>query len=652
MFRSPEYITCLLLLPLIAILYRFAQRRRVLRLSKFNRRDQSAAPSYLLLTSALLLFALGLSRPYSGKEEFPIGKPRAGAMLVVDISQSMLVQDVSPNRLRLTKRKLQDLVNAVKEDVPGLRIGITLFAGASYVYCPPTEDYTLLEVFIRSIQPALISNPGSALEAALLQASRSLSQSKFSSKSVVLYSDGEDYYMNIDKAIKALNAESVPILAVGVGTEAGAPVPLPRSRTQFYKDQRGNTVMSKLSSDSLSSLAKETGGIYTPVSIGDQDTTIVSNFLKEHHKKQLTIEVPGEDAEKTHLTIYHELGSWAALALLVVFFLTTYSRDRYASLWLLLLLVYYPRSILAEDDPPTIPSSVEAYARGDYDVAKEGFLKAYQSDKKQFQDVMRLAATEYRLGQYQEAAKHYEEAQSLARNGRELYQSLYDHGNALLKNQQFDPAIAQYKKALEVKARDPKAAFNMELAEKLKKQKPPQQEQQEQQEQEKDQKNKDNDQERQDQQQQRQSDSQEKQDQEQNQQDSQEQDQQQNDQGEQSDQNKENDSQQNDSKQEQQSDQQQANERDQNHQEGQDDKNKDPSSGDEQKDEQEKQESSHEDQEDQNQGGQGNADGEQGGDKKEIDSTPARAWLDSLPDSPLIIRSHRGKGSSNGGQLW
>lgn len=650
-FRAPVFLFLLLLLPLVGAVYLRSNRARKKRLSALGVSTPPARSRFRFFAIlVLLLLVVGIARPFNGKESFPVARPRAGMMLAVDISQSMMVTDVAPDRLSFTKRKILDLIDVVKQRVPGLRVGITLFAGAAYVYCPPTEDYTLLEVFVRSIDPRLISSPGSALQEALLLAGRSLEAGKFTSRSIVLMSDGEDHYINIEKALTLLKDSAVPLLSLGIGTPEGGPVPIPGAGSRYYKDGRGNTVISRLSEDSLSALASDSGGLFVKATLNDGDLLQISKFLEVHHQSTLYSKDGGE---KTEITIYHELGSWFAFAALSLLLIATYRRDERAALWSLVLLlrIAVPEKILAQEQPvPDVREAFEAYLQGNYELARAGFKAELSENSSSFKNTMRLAAAEYRLGNFDEAASLYARAESLSKSGRELFEASYNKGNALLGKKAFDEAIKSYERALTIKPGDTAADFNLDLAKKLKELKPPKSEQ----EQSKDQNEKSED-ENKESENQKQQDQKDKSDQEQKDKD---QDSEPSEDKNNSDKQKENQKQQRDDKKDQQgspdsdSEDKSSNQKPED-QDQQDDKES-GKDGEEKEPEMDNQKPQEEPEKEDESEANGNGEGEQNENQElsEQDADHARAWLNSLPDDPLIIRQFRGRGSQKGGQLW
>ena len=188
-------------------------------------------------------------------------------MVAIDVSQSMLAEDIKPSRLERAKRKVYDLCRMLEGD----RIGLIAFAGTSFVQCPLTLDYGAFKIFLDYLEPDLIPVPGTAIGQAIRAAINSFSRRERTSKALIIITDGEDHEGNPLEAAQEAKKEGIRIFTIGVGQEGGAPIPMKDGSGGFKKDERGELVLSRLDEAALQKIALETGGSYVRSVTGDLD---------------------------------------------------------------------------------------------------------------------------------------------------------------------------------------------------------------------------------------------------------------------------------------------------------------------------------------------------------------------------------------------
>lgn len=212
---------------------------------------------FFLLALALLIVSLASPRYGVALEK---GKRKGrDIFFVVDVSKSMNAGDLKPSRLAVTKQMVYDLLLQLKND----RVGIIVFAGDAFIQCPLTTDYEAVAMFMDGIDTDMTSAAGTDLGRALGLASQSFQENSGGYRTVVVFSDGEDFGGNVDSAIRKLKENGVLVFTVGVGSIAGAPVPEigPDGEVGGYKqDANGETIISRLNVKALGEIAKKTGG--------------------------------------------------------------------------------------------------------------------------------------------------------------------------------------------------------------------------------------------------------------------------------------------------------------------------------------------------------------------------------------------------------
>ena len=242
----------------------------------------------IFVVLAILFLTLALTRPRWGYEWENLHQRGVDVIVALDVSSSMLAEDIKPNRLERAKRKISDLLDMMEGD----RIGLVAFAGTSFVQCPLTLDYGAARLFLSAIDTQLIPVQGTALGNAIKTSVKAFRSQEKKSKALILITDGEDQMGKALSAAKSASAQGVKIYTIGIGGEIGAPLPNPSGAGGFRKNQQGEVILSKLDETTLQQIALETGGSYVRSVTGDIDlNTIYKDQIKKHiEKKELKSE--------------------------------------------------------------------------------------------------------------------------------------------------------------------------------------------------------------------------------------------------------------------------------------------------------------------------------------------------------------------------
>ena len=264
----------------------------------------------------LLLFAVALTQPQCGTRVQRIKRRGVDVVVALDASKSMLARDVKPSRLERAKLELSTLLDTLKGD----RVGIVVFAGDAFTQCPLTSDYAAAKLFLKAVDPDQMQQGGTNVGGALLLARDVLSGVDRGAKQqvVVLLSDGEDLSGETDAAIEALKQANIEVLVVGIGSEAGEPIPLTNAAGQvvdYQKDSDGKTVVTRLDRAVLENLAQQTGGefFYRPQGVAIPE---VAERIDKMQKSELESQLAVEYDERYELFGWAGLILWTAGALL------------------------------------------------------------------------------------------------------------------------------------------------------------------------------------------------------------------------------------------------------------------------------------------------------------------------------------------------
>lgn len=245
--------------------------------------DKQRTKSVCMILTVFFL-TLALTQPRWGFQWEDLRQQGVDIIIALDVSHSMLVEDIKPNRLERAKRKIRDLIGMLEGD----RVGLVAFAGTSYLQSPLTLDYAAAEMFLDIIDTDLIPIPGTALGHAIKTSIKAFPTEENSSKAIILITDGEDHGGTAMKATKLAGEQGIKIFVIGIGRELGAPIPLLAPGGGFKKDKSGEVILSKLDETTLQNIALETGGIYVRSVTGDLDLNTIyrENISRKIEKKE------------------------------------------------------------------------------------------------------------------------------------------------------------------------------------------------------------------------------------------------------------------------------------------------------------------------------------------------------------------------------
>lgn len=212
----------------------------------------------IFLLLALFFFCLSLLNPQTGGKEETVEHKGSDIIIALDISQSMLVSDVAPNRLEQAKRLALSLLKAL----PSERIGLVFFAGSGFVQMPLSADHQAAAIFISNAHPDMVSNQGTAIGDAIELSSSLFAREDARSKAIIIISDGEDHDSRTADLARTAGKSGILICTVGIGTEAGAEVPFSQQGLQIYSDENQEPVISKFDPKSLREIAKAGRGAF------------------------------------------------------------------------------------------------------------------------------------------------------------------------------------------------------------------------------------------------------------------------------------------------------------------------------------------------------------------------------------------------------
>ena len=303
-FEEPSFLYLLFLVPLLFVGYLYSNFLKRKRLREFGDPELMAQlmpdvsryrpdVKFLLLLAAVALFSLLLARPQFGAKMETVKRQGIEAMIALDISNSMMAQDIQPSRLERAKRLVSRLVDGMEND----KIGMVVFAGDAFTQLPITSDYISAKMFLSSIHPSLISKQGTAIGAAINLAARSFTPQEGVGRSIILITDGENHEGDAMEAAKAAAAKGIQVNVLGIGLPEGGPIPI-EGTNDFRRDREGNVVITQLNEAMCQEIAKAGNGIYVRVDNSNSAQRAIEQEVNKLAKSDIETKVYSEYNEQ------------------------------------------------------------------------------------------------------------------------------------------------------------------------------------------------------------------------------------------------------------------------------------------------------------------------------------------------------------------
>lgn len=296
-FANPEYLYLLLLLPVIALLFFYSIYRRNKDIRSYGDPQllKALIPSYASLRNhltfwlsltAVMLMVFVLARPQFGAKKETVTTRGVEVVVALDISNSMLADDITPNRLEKAKRLISRIINKSSEN----KVALIVFAGDAFVQLPITNDFISAKMFLESITPRLIERQGTDIASAINLATKSFTPNEKVGKAIVIITDGENHEGGAEEAARLAAEKGMNVFVLGIGTEKGGRIPL-SGKNDFLRDSDGYVVVTKLNEEMARSIAEAGKGVYITVDNTNNAQTIIDNELDKLAKDDIKTEM-------------------------------------------------------------------------------------------------------------------------------------------------------------------------------------------------------------------------------------------------------------------------------------------------------------------------------------------------------------------------
>ena len=472
-FASPQYLYLLLVLLALAAIHYYIIYKKKQQVKRFGDPELTKQlflgvsrwrpeVKFWLTMAALASFIVALARPQFGTRLDTRERMGIEAIIALDVSNSMLAEDVKPNRLEKAKMMVSNMVDGMKDD----KIGLIVFAGEAFVQLPITSDYVSAKMFLETISPSMISVQGTDVAEAINLSMRSFTQQEDVSRAIFIITDGEDNEARGVEAAKQAASKGVRVYVLGIGNPGGAPIPIPGTG-QYIIDEEGNTVVSKLSEEMCREIATAGNGSYIYVDNSSSAQKKLSEQVDRLAKAKMESQIYSEYDEQFQGFILIGI----LLLLIDVFILereskltwlsNLFRRGRSVSTVCLLL---FSLAAFSQTDRDFIRRGNRLMRDSIYDKAQVQYQKAIEKDNTNPISHFNLGNALLYQNKAEDAMKEYETAARLEKDKTRLAKIYHNMGVVLQAAKQFDKAVACYRNSLRNDPTNDETRYNYALS--------------------------------------------------------------------------------------------------------------------------------------------------------------------------------------------
>jgi Ca-activated chloride channel family protein len=477
-FANPDYLYLLLVLPLLIVFYIYAIARKKKALKKYGNPELLAGLmpevsykrqhwKFRLLFGTIAVMVFVIAGPQFGSKLETVKRRGVEIMVCLDISNSMLAEDMSPNRLEKAKQMLSRMTDGFVND----KVGLIVFAGDAFTQLPITSDYISAKMFLSSINPSMVSSQGTAIGEAINLAVRSFTPSEASDKTIILITDGENHEDDAIGATKKAVERGIHINIVGMGQPNGSPIPIGNNNS-FMKDKEGNVVITKLNEQMCQEIAAAGNGIYVRADNTNSALRTLQAEIAKMTKSEVDSKVYSEYDEQFQ-TI-----AWIALFLMLAEFLILDRKNRIfrkVKLFSIVLFICSGTVFAQKAERKNVRDGNKLYQNEKFTESEIAYRKSLDVNPNSTEGMFNLGNALYKQEKYPEATEQYQmlagQSQKLLNdnpaNASHLSQVFHNMGNISMKNKEYAKSVEAYKQSLRLNPKDDETRYNLALAQKL-----------------------------------------------------------------------------------------------------------------------------------------------------------------------------------------
>lgn len=446
---------------------------------------------FILLLLGFSSLILALCNLQTGSKTEEVKREGADIIVCLDVSNSMMAQDLSPNRLERAKYALEKMIDKLQGD----RLGIIVFAGEAYVQLPITTDYSAAKLFLGSINTEMVPTQGTNIGAAIRKALEGFSKDEEKNKTIVVITDGENHEPEAVEATEEAAKAGIIINTIGVGSENGVPIPIMQGGqvAGYRKDKDGNTVVTKLNKEVLQEIAGKTDGIFVQATNADIGLNAILDKLAQMDKKMIDTKM---------FTDYEDQFQWflglALLFLILEFFISERVSNWFRNFFnkvtadkkstaALALLTLSTIDAVAQNDKQLIYEGNSNYHSARNIQAINNYREALKAkpdnrkanfnlgdaiykeamgvkNSKNQNPIMGMKPDSLANIMFDEAAGQFDLISQTVSDKDTLHRALHNLGNCRLQQKNYQAAVDAYKKSLKLNSKDEETRYNLAYA--------------------------------------------------------------------------------------------------------------------------------------------------------------------------------------------
>lgn len=476
-FAHPDFLYLLFILPVLVAFYVYAIVLKKKALKKYGNPELLAelmpevSPKrqhlkFWLLFGAITVVIFIIAGPQFGSKLETVKRQGVEIMVCLDVSNSMMAEDVTPNRLEKAKQMLSKLTDGFKDD----KMGLIVFAGDAFTQLPITSDYISAKMFLSSINPSMVSTQGTAIGSAINLAMRSFTPSETSDKTIILITDGENHEDDAVKAAAAAAEKGIHVNIVGMGDPKGSPIPI-AGANNYMKDKEGNVVITKLNEQMAQEIAAAGKGMYVRADNTNSALKALQKEIEKMNKSELDSKVYSEYNEQFPAL------AWIALILLITDFLTLDRKNRVfrkVKLFSLILLVCSGSVFAQKAERKNVREGNKLYSSEKFTESEIAYRKSLEVNPRSIEGTYNLGNALYKQKKFPEAAEQYQlltgQAEKMleTEEGKARLANIFHNlGDISMQNKEYAKSVEAFKQSLRLNPADDETRYNLALAQKL-----------------------------------------------------------------------------------------------------------------------------------------------------------------------------------------
>jgi len=481
MFRlqHTEYLIVLAVIPLMILLFfivLFWKKKTIKKIGDpilvkemiKSHSPQKFALKFVLVVLAFGLTVLALVNPRSSEGMDKVNRTGVDIMIALDVSKSMLAQDIKPTRLERAKQAISKLIDKLDND----RVGIVVFAGRAYLQMPLTGDHAAAKMYLSSASTEVVPTQGTVISDALKLCGASFNAKEKKYKTIILISDGEDHDEGSLAVAGQMAEEGIIINTVGVGSPQGTTI-MDETTNEPKKDNSGNLVITKLNEEELMKIAEKANGDYQLFTNTDEVVSKLDAQVKNMDRRTIT-----EDSLVNYKNFFPYFLAAALILLLIEMFVSErraigqrraafstskLGNGKMATLFFIALLLS-PGFSFAQNEKALIKKGNQAYEKQEFENAINSYQKATEKNPANPAAQFNLGNALYKNKKTDEAVKAYENTLANFNSKEDKSKAFYNKGVVLQNNKKLPECIEAYKNALKLNPVDEDARQNLQKA--------------------------------------------------------------------------------------------------------------------------------------------------------------------------------------------